>query len=162
MPQLHKKNKRLSRYEQISARNAKIKALTQGKGLFVYRNRSKDATLRLPKPAKDGRVEIGPNGEWEGDDYFDMLVKNNQAILVRTVEDKVQKVEEKKGEPVMLVENKLILDQPETVTVKGAVEHVVVDEAETTKKKKSKKNESAEKGDVLLTDGGLEGIQILG
>lgn len=165
MHRLHKKNKRLSRYESISLRNEKTKSVLQGNGLYVYRNRSNHATLTLPKKCKDGRVEIPPNGEFEGDDYFDMLVKNNMAVKVRTVEEVLSVEvlsEEKKGED-MLVENKLILDQPETVTTKGTVEHVVVDSE--TKKKKTKKNEAVEnveKVDVLLTDSALDGIQILG
>lgn len=155
MSRLQKKNKRVSRYEAISEQHRKLREATAGNGLFVYRNRSNHASLKLPKPCKDGRIEIPPNGEFEGDDYFDMLVKNNAAVLVRTVEIK--------KESVMLNESKLILDQPEIVTTNGTVEHVVVDEMPVSeKKKKGKKNESTDKGDILLTDSSLEGIQILG
>jgi hypothetical protein len=141
--------RRTTKVERMEANQKIISANQRGRGMYVFRNRSKHGTLSLPKPAADGRKVIGPNGEWEGDDYFMQMVKQHEAIFVREVrspaEDKA-------------MEDKLILDQPDTVTTEGPVEHVVVKPNvslnETPQVNKPKK-------EVLLTEDPMSGVQII-
>jgi hypothetical protein len=106
---------------------------------------------------------VGFREEWEGDNYYMSLVKQGMAINVATIRTPEE-------ERIKMNENKLILDQPATVTVKGAVEHVVVDQLAVNKqavpqpKKKDKLVEQplVDSNEVLLTEDPLEGVTILG
>lgn len=137
----------------------KIEAL-KGEGHYIYRNSSK-STLLLMKPAFDGRKEIPPGDTWEGDSYFIGLVKMGDARLV-------EQIKTPESEQNMLNEETLILDQPDTITTAGKVEHVVEEDGLeishkiSLKNKKKKINEQPTEEGVLLTEDPLEGIQILG
>jgi len=138
--------KRLSKYERREEQK-KIKQYHQkGEGLYVFRNRSNEATLSLLKPSADGKKMVGPNEEFEGDSYFFQMVPQ-EAILVKTIRGKGEKMDEQ-----------LILDQPDQVTSEGKVEHVVSDE---------RLNEMPEEGmeksksEVLLTEDPLDGVTII-
>jgi hypothetical protein len=109
---------RLSKYESREYRKKKLEQDLRGHGLYVYRNARKDADLMLPKALADGRKTIGPNEEFQGDDYFMQLVRTNEARLVRTLITPQQEKESK------MAEEKLICDQPDIITEQGKVEHV--------------------------------------
>ena len=87
------------------------------RGEFSYRNNT-NGTLDLPKTSLDGARRVPVNGEWRGDNYFMLLVKKNEARLVKTISHPERKDN---------MTDKLIVDQPETVTTQGTVEQVVVD-----------------------------------
>ena len=104
---------------------------------------------------------MAPGAEFIGDDYFIKTLvhteinENRQCRLVRIIENPI---ENPKGDNMN--EDKLILDQPETVTTEGVVEHVV-------KKLENKpviKTETIEssKHDILLNEDPMNGIEILG
>ena len=57
-------------------------------------------------------------------------------------------------------ENKLILDQPDTVTSKGKVEHVV-DENTPVQNINDNNDVDAKKADVLLNESPIDGLEII-
>ena len=142
--------RRLNRYQREPLEKGTIETIQHGEGLFVFRNKQ-SGTLTLPKPTKSGIKTVPPDGEWQGDNYYMGLVKTNEASLVRTILTPEQTKE------MAMNEEKLILDQPETVTAEGTVEQVV-------EKKPQKLNEAAPtdpKKDVLLTEDPMDGVEII-
>lgn len=148
MSKYRPKKSKLNRKIVVNTNNYMV-----GARLYIYRNNT-GKTLLLPKKSKKGEIEIEPNGEFEGDDYFMQMVQNNTLLVVKEI---VQ-------EENTTMQEKLILDQPETVTQQGVVEQVVVDEKNPNNKKKKKKNvnENETQTDVLLTEDPLEGVTIFG
>lgn len=148
--------KKMNRQEKLAMQRMKAVQNSQGKGLYIYENNIK-GDLDLPKiPNK-----ILINGIWvenkkqrmvqakqqfEGDDYFMQLVRTNQCRLIKEI-----KSPEKEN-----MEKKLILDQPETVSVKGKVEHVIVQAQKTLKETNSNKKE-----EILLTEDPIDGVEII-
>jgi hypothetical protein len=150
---------KLSKYEAIEYRKKKHENDFKGEGLFVFRNANK-ADLMLPKPAKNGVKMIGPGKEFQGDSFFMEMVKTNQLRLVKTLITP----EQERG---IMTEEKLILDQPETITTQGTVEHVV----SATPVKPLNEQEKSCCGscgcggggnkEVLINEDPLEGVDIL-
>ncbi len=183
MTRINRNNKRVSRYESNSARQAKIDFHQHGEGHFVFQNITK-GTITLPKPAVDGSKYVLPGAMFEGDSYFvKALVRPNLARLVREIKTEIAPpvidvIVEAVVEPSAILnenkedtmnESKLLLDQPDTITQKGKVEHVVVDNTpkakklnEQQKKKPTKEELEAASAETLLLDGAIEGVQILG
>ena len=132
----------------------------KGEGLYLYKNNT-SGTLILPKPTADGKTSVGDGGEFEGDSYYMSWVRSNMLRLVRELISPEQERQQK-----MLNEScneKLILDQPTTVTDKGAVEHVVAGsqpEKQVENLQEGKPEPHA--GEVLLNEDPLEGVTILG
>jgi hypothetical protein len=111
--------KKMNRYERSNYLRAKLEKDLSGEGLYVYRNNT-PGDLSLPKPdAKGSRLPIKPGGQFEGDNYFMGMVRSNELKLVREISPPRDK-----GELMKESHDKLILDQPPTVTGDGAVEHV--------------------------------------
>lgn len=136
----------------------------KGLGLFIFKNKNKEASLQLPKLSEDGKKWIGPNETWRGDSFFLRMIPK-EALLVKTIispdQQKNQEKEDKK-----MNEEKLILDQPDQITSEGKVEHVasnekLVDLSENTKKRKRKKNENSENQKKLLTEDPIAGVTII-
>ena len=148
---------KLSKYEAREYRKKKLERQLKGEGLYVFRNASK-ADLYLPKPAQNNVKVVPPGAEFQGDSYFlETLVKTNQARLVRTL---ITPEQERKSK----MEEKLIVDQPDTVTQEGKVEHVVVGTAKPLNEVGGacKKTESVKPADVLLNEDPMDGVDILG
>lgn len=144
----YRKTKAKNQLEAKRDRTAHLAHIFHGEGLYVFRNKTK-GDLKLAKPASDGRKTI-PSGEtWEGDNYFMNLIPK-EASLVKTVMTPQQEREKNMSE-------KLILDQPDTVTKEGKVEHVIVDTMRTI----NETPENEPKKDVLLTEDPMDGVQIL-
>jgi len=127
-----------------------------GKGYFLYENNT-GGTLMLPKATSSGVKQIEApdprrpgSGRFQGDDYFMSLVRNNMLRLIKTLRTPEQEEE-------TMTEEKLILDQPVTITEAGEVEHVAAD------KPVQKLNETdGEKApDVLLNENPMDGIEIM-
>lgn len=140
---------KISKYEAREFRRKKLEYDLRGKGLYVFRNASSTANLMLPKPDANGRKDIGPGQEFQGDDYFMALVRTNEARLVRTLVP----VEQEKT-----MTEKLILDQPETVTTEGTVERVV--EIEQEVKLNETPAEEQSQPEVLINEDPMEGVVI--
>jgi len=123
-----------------------------GEGIYVFRNNT-SGSLDLPKPTASGMKHIPPRGEFQGDSYFMSLLHTNELKLVRTIITPEQQREAK------MQQDKLLLDQPDTVTPAGTVEHVV------TKSPVSLNENTPTAGvktkDVLINEDPMEGVDIL-
>lgn len=142
--------RKLNRYQSEPMKRRTVEQIQHGEGLFVFRNRL-NGTLTLPKPTKSGIKTVPPNGEWQGDNYYLGLVKTNEATLVRTILTPEQTKE------MAMNEEKLILDQPDTVTAEGTVENVVKQEPQ----KLNEASPNDPKKDVLLTEDPMDGVEII-
>lgn len=141
--------KKLNKYESKIEHDKQMEKILRGEGLYVYRNRTK-GDLTLPKPTVSGRKIVGPGQEWQGDNYYMKLVPQ-EAILVRTIISPQQERERK------MQEEKLLLDQPEKVTVEGTVEQIIKNPVK--KLNETPVVDSAQ--EVLLTEDPMDGVQIL-
>jgi len=146
---MNRKSKKVTRIERAAEKKRIVEHRQHGEGLYLFRNRNSSASLELPKPSKDGRRWVEPNGTWEGDSYFMSMIPR-EAVLVKTIS------EPKKEETKM--EERLILDQPDQVTKLGKVEHKVSEELPI--------NEAGPEGnlenkDKLLTEDPLAGVTII-
>jgi hypothetical protein len=149
------KKTRQNRYQAMSDARQAAKDKMTGTGLYRFKNNSK-GTLMLPKPAQDGRRQIGEGEEFIGDSYFITFMKK-ELIIVEQLATEPEPLEERN-----IMSEKLILDQPDTVTVSGTIEQVVraqqpvpaqlpliEDDADPTKK------------NVLINEDPLEGMEIV-
>lgn len=139
-----------TKLEKTIEKKERIEYLQKGTGLFLFRNKNKNASLELPKKSKDGKKWVEPNGTWEGDSYFLSMIPK-EATLVKSLTENQPKKEETK------MEEKLILDQPEQVTKEGKIEHKI--------KKDLPLNEvdpqNNENTETLLTEDPLAGVTII-
>ncbi len=149
------------RFKQMSKKEAKFASIARRHNIErafelsgkrnVYRNNTK-GTLTLPKPSFDGKLFVEPNDTWEGDEsYMYMVQSSNEAKLV-SVSTPTQEVN--------TMPEKLILDQPDTVTTAGKVEHVLVTEP-TVKKLNEETPTPNPTKEVLLTEDPMEGLEII-
>ncbi len=154
---------RLSKYEKNMLRAQKRKAALEGTGLFIFRNNT-SGELHLPRPTKSGLKRVPVKEEFQGDDYYMFMVRNNELRLVRQLEptdlqkQQAQLAEQTKQEHNTM-QDKLIVEQPPTVTTEGTEEVTVT----TPEKQKLNETQPADgkPGDVLLNDNPLDGIEII-
>ena len=145
------KRKKLNRLQRREANKIKLEQSRHGEGMYVFRNRT-SGDLMLSKPASDGQRSVPPGKTWQGDSYFMYMVnKEHTALLVETLQTPAD-------ERKQMEEQRLIVDQPDCITVKGKVEQVIV--PETQKLNEVPSNEE-KKDDVLLNDDAISGIEIL-
>lgn len=148
-------NRRLSlKFEKQAAREQLRQRALAGEGKYLFQNKP-GAELFLPKPANDGRTRIPANGTFEGDSYFFGLVRTNQIKLIKELEITPPPVEE-----TPMLEQKLILDQPDRVTQEGTVESVVPQPKQKKTKNESRTSKTPEP-EVLLTEDPMSGVEIL-
>lgn len=145
---MRRHRKKMNRLERAVENKKKVAAALHGEGLYVYRNHTK-GDLTLAKAAHGGVKTIAPGCEFTGDDYFMFMVsQTHEATLVRTIEQPKE----------IIMEEKLIVDQPDCITIEGKVEHVVVQSKEKPLNEESP--ECVEK-DILLVDDAMDGIEII-
>ena len=147
---------RYNRHERKLHKEAAVAEAMSGSGLYIYENRNEIGDLTLPKPTKTGMRIIGPKGKFQGDDYYMQYVRSGILRLIEILEPPVSNdtpVEE------VIVEQKLILDQPETVTASGQVEHVVENPAKVLSEDTGKKK--AKKSPVLLNEGPVGSVELV-
>jgi len=154
---------RPNRYERRQLHAAKLKNNMSGSGLYVFENNT-DGDLSLPKPTSSGLRTIGPRKRFQGDSYFLKLVGSpmNLLRLVEEIQPKLttQETAEKIQREANMSTDKLILDQPDTITTKGKVEHVV--DTDTPVQKLHDANDPvATTPEVLLTENPLDGVAII-
>ena len=111
---------RFNKWERKENRQYKLEHSMSGSGLYVYENNT-DGDLTLPRPTASGQTKVGPRQRFQGDDYYMQWVKYPLNLL-RFVEQLQPNNKEKE-----IMEKKLILDQPEMITERGAIEHVAVE-----------------------------------
>ena len=150
---------RLSKYEKNILRNQKRKAALGGKGLFVFRNNT-SGELFLPRATKSGITRVAEGDEFQGDDYYMFMVRNNELRLVRQIEPaNPPPVINEQVEPTMA--DKLITEQPPVVTNEGTVEWV--EKPIESEKKKLNESQPDQQGqqDILLNENPMDGIEII-
>lgn len=158
-------SKKATRLERMAHSQQLREHHQKGEGLFRFRNRSKEATLTLPKISADGKRMIGPanpnvpgSGEFEGDSYFLSLVPR-ECVLVETIQPPQKKAP---VQETTMTEEKLILDQPEQVTEQGTVEHVSVSDPNVKPLNEQPGADPATKPqETLLTEDPMDGVTII-
>lgn len=145
------KYRKFTKLEKKEAQAQYVANALHGEGLYLYRNRSR-ADLTLPRPTKSGKRSVGPNEEFQGDNYYMQLVRQGFLTLVKELQSPEQQ-RQAINEAIMQQE-KLILDQPDMITESGKVEHVV-------KPKQQKLNEAdkakAKQPEQLLNEAPIAG-----
>lgn len=147
------KYRKFNKFEKKEVRAQALQNALHGEGLYLYRNNT-NADLTLPRPTKSGIRIVGRNREFQGDNYYMQLVKQGLLRLVKELQSPNQIQESNLNTEVIMSDNKLILDQPDTITEQGKVEHVVSNPVE---KMNETQNDSEKKPDVLLNEGPVEG-----
>lgn len=121
------KYRKFNKYERKENNRAHMEKSLHGEGLYLYENNT-SGDLTLPKPTNSGLREVGPKQQFQGDNYYMQLVRVGHLRLIKELQSPA--AERAVNETVTSEENnmtqpeKLILDQPETVTEQGQVEHV--------------------------------------
>lgn len=143
--------KHMTAQERKTEKDRLIAYKTKGYGLYEYQNRLA-ASLTLPKFASDGKTKYIPaGGTFQGDDYFMFMVPSE----LRVKQIIIPADEERKKE---IMENqKLILDQPETVTNEGVVERVVVGDLPLNENDP----QTGKKKEVLINEDPIDGVKII-
>jgi hypothetical protein len=102
--------------------------------------------LMLPKPACKGLTTVKPKGVFIADKSFQEYVKVGMIRYIGPYEQKKE----------VIMEHKLILDQPPIVTNEGKVEHVIAG-----KKKILNEGEAGDKENILLVESPADKIKII-
>lgn len=110
--------------------------------LFVYKNFNRDET-RLPEPNRDGQNVIPPTGEFVGDSRYFPLLKTGRLKLIKEVESQMQQPE------------KLMTEQPPTITRQGQVEFVKTPDGQYLTEEERKKKEK------ILSEDPMNGVRLL-
>lgn len=152
------KYRKFNRYEKKEIKANNVREAMSGGGVYLYRNSNANAELTLPRPTKSGVRIIKPNGEFQGDDYYMQLVRTGMLRLVevlQTAEQETQAILDQEGDQAMNESNQLILDQPDTVTHDGTVEHVVKSNG-TVQRKMNEELKVENQQPVLLNEGPVD------
>ena len=144
------KYRKMDKYEKKAWQHEKLEKDMHGEGLYLYENHS-EADLTLPRPTKSGLRSVGPKSQFQGDNYYMQLVRNGHLRLIKELQSPEQERAVREG--TMEQEEKLLLDQPETITEHGEIEHVI-DNNTPVQKLHEGGNES--QADVLLNEGPVE------
>jgi hypothetical protein len=144
------KYRKFNRYEKKEVRAQMLENALHGEGMYLYRNNT-NADLTLPRPTRSGIRSVGPGKEFQGDNYYMQLVKQGMLRLVKELQSPNQ---QNVTESEVKMQEKLILDQPDTVTEQGKVEHVV---SKPAKKLNETQGEEGKQPEVLLNEGPVEG-----
>jgi len=148
------RRKKVNRYEKQAQRREHLKTTLQGKGMYIFENISK-GDLWLPKPAEDGsKGPIPPGKQWQGDSYFMQLVQNHDAKIVKILISPQEQLQEQKMD-------KLLVDQPDRVTVEGEVEHVMATEDTPLNEESPIVQSTTKKRDILINEDPLHGVTII-
>lgn len=144
------KYRKFNKFEKKEVRAQILENALHGEGVYLYRNNT-GAELRLPRPTKSGIRSVGANQEFQGDNYYMQLVKQGYLRLVKEIQSPQQQVISEATEVKM--EQKLILDQPDTVTEQGKIEHVVSNPVQKLNETQNQEKQP----EVLLNEGPVEG-----
>jgi hypothetical protein len=148
--ELNMKYRKFNRFEKKEVRAQMLENALHGEGMYLYRNNT-NADLTLPRPTRSGIRSVGPGKEFQGDNYYMQLVKQGMLRLVKELQSPNQ---QNVTESEVKMQEKLILDQPDTVTEQGKVEHVV---SKPAKKLNETQGEEGKQPEVLLNEGPVEG-----
>ena len=151
------KNKRRDKYELRELKRLKIEQATKGEGLYLFVNNTR-GDLILPKPIIINGVvikSIPPGRTFEGDSYYFYMMKTNQIRLIKTIMDpnSLKRKEEN------MLEEKLILDQPDRYTQQGKTEHVVPSKKDQLNENQPDNNKKP--ADTLINEDPMAGVEIM-
>jgi hypothetical protein len=121
-----------------------------GTGRYIFENNT-SGDFQLPKPAMNGARWLKKDAQFTGDSFFLKYVPKELRLISVVVEASQVNVNES-------TESKLILDQPDTVTQSGKVEHV------STSEEDAQLNDSTENKDeheMLLNEDPMDGVDII-
>lgn len=121
-----------------------------GKGIYIFEN-NLNSDLMLPKLSLDNKRFVGPHKLFKGDSSFLKMVRTNELKLIEIIDT---------GEPKIMSENKLILDQPDMVKASGKVEHIQASKP-NVQLNDSVDNAQEKNPDVLLNEDPAGSIQII-
>jgi hypothetical protein len=153
------KYRKFNKYEKKEVRAQVIQNALHGEGLYLFRNHTQ-ADLTLPRPTKSGQRIVLAGKEFQGDDYYMQLVRQGLLRLVKEIQSPEQ---QRAALTEASVEDKLLLEQPDTVTPQGKVEHVVAKAPAQHKLNEGKKSAKPAEPDVLLNENPVDdGFVIVG
>jgi hypothetical protein len=156
-----RKGPKLNRYERRAVHAEKLKNDMSGTGIYVYENNT-DADLKLPKATASGIRTVGPRKRFQGDSYYMSWVGSPMNLLrfIEEISPKDNPFQENTQEQNMENQKKLLLDQPDTITNQGKIEHVVVqNQPQPLNDSTGPVQQST--GEVLLTEDPLDGVEII-
>jgi len=153
----------ISKYERRELRAAKLEKALHGQGLYVYENNS-GGDLILPKATSSGHKKVGAGQQFQGDDYFMSMVRMNELKLVKTLVTPQQESKMKMEQLEKEQEQKLLLDQPDTIKGVGKVEYVVpsdapLNEAPTPAQPIAGATEQSD--EMLINEDPIDGVEII-
>jgi hypothetical protein len=122
-------------------RKAQIKDNLKGEGMYVFENNTK-GDLYLPRPTQAGRRLVPKGAQFIGDNYYFAMLRTNELKLIKELQSPEQE--------------KLLTEQPPTVTHQGTVEHV-----QQNPQVNIHEQHGGVKQDVLLTESPVDGIKII-
>jgi hypothetical protein len=131
-----------------------------GKGRYIYENNT-SGDLKLPKATCSGAMWVQKAGQFTGDSFFLKLVPAQLKLVSVIVDANQENVNES-------TESTLLLDQPDTITTIGKVEHV--ESQEDTQLNDSTENKNEHEGNcscetcsdqVLLNEDPMDGVDII-
>lgn len=140
-----------------------------GKGIYIYEN-FRDSEFMLPRPTHKGLRTVPAKTQFEGDSHYLSLVETREIKLIKIIKsiEQVEAEERDKLNPTVkeeVMEKKLILDQPDIVTTKGTIEHVVEDTVAPEKKKplndSTVKENTKKSKSKLLTEDPISQIEVI-
>jgi hypothetical protein len=143
------KYRKMNKYEKKAWKHEKLEDDMSGNGLYLYENHS-EADLSLPRPTKSGLRSVGPKSQFQGDDYYMQLVRNGHLRLIKVLQTPEQ---EQALQEATVEQERLILDQPETITEHGEIEHVI---NTNTPVQKLHEGGDQPQPDVLLNEGPVD------
>ena len=131
-----------------------------GAGRYIFENNT-TGDFQLPKPAMNGASWLRKDAQFTGDSFFLKLVPSDLKLISVLVDANQLNINES-------TESKLILDQPDTVTQSGKVEHV--ESQEDTQLNDSTENKDEHEGScacetcsdqMLLNEDPMSGVDII-
>lgn len=157
----------MNRFERTQNFNEKKAAALAGTGVFVYVNNSR-ADIMLEKKTNEGFKTVVPGQQFRGDSFFKKmlgrglaLVRDETPVAPVPVVETIKETPKNEGK---VMEEKLILDQPETVTTQGKVEQVVKTSCGCKCQKKLNEvqpTEPCKVDDALISEDPLAGVEII-
>ena len=156
------KYRKFNKYERKENNRNQVQKAMHGEGLYLYENNT-NADMTLPKPTNSGLRSVGPRQQFQGDNYYMSMVKVGHLRLIKELQSPAQERTANDAvineETIMEQQEKLILDQPETVTEQGQIEHV---QSPTTAQPLNESGDQPKK-DVLINESPVDdGFVIVG
>lgn len=160
----YKKQKiaKMNKWDLMALKKKKLEDSLKGSGRFLFVNNTR-GDLTLMKPPLKGRNPVPPGQTFEGDSFFNYLLKTGDARLVEVIESPNIALPPPVTEGKIDMEKKLMLDQPERFTNQGQTEQVLADPKKVNKP--LNENQPAKAGnrpvDKLLTEDPMAGVEII-